>query len=106
VWYEAWNPGLALAKYQDGEELTEAELNELVEYGTLHIVDNNWLEDLDEPTSTALCDSEANEPTDDWTADATEGPRGADAAVDGDEPGGCDVTGAAGDTEYLTTGDD
>lgn len=107
VWFEAWSPGLALEKYQDGEELTEAELNELVEYGTLHIVDNTWLdEDLDEPTQAPHSDVATDESTDGWTTDTTAGTEGADAGVAGDELGGCDVESFTGDTEYPTTGDD
>jgi hypothetical protein len=38
LWPQVWDPPLALQLLQDGNDVSEAQLNDLVEYGTLRVV--------------------------------------------------------------------
>lgn len=57
VWEEAWEPALALLQFQDGNDLTEQQLDDLVEYGTLTIGS------FDEQTEQLTCETEPDRST-------------------------------------------
>lgn len=86
MWSEVWEPGPALRKYRDAEPISEDELNELVEYGTLRIVSEDWFtEDLDDDQATPVHSDPEADPSGDGDA---EGTAGGDASADdaGDDP--------------------
>lgn len=56
IWLTAWSPGTALRKYWDQEPLSDDELLELVEFGTLRVVGEEWFAD---PTDEELDEDEA-----------------------------------------------
>ncbi len=96
-WHQVWTCPTALAMYQEGNDLSERQLDELVERGLLRVVDGLDWDELEDERNVEQ--SETN-PHDDPGGIDPDGPEGAgdpaglswDAGLDPDDSGG-----AAGD---------
>lgn len=95
IWHEAWTPPDALLRLWDGNDLTETELLELVEYGQLHVVGPEWLAEVPSGGETEPDDAGApghdspgvSDAEDSGGGDGNEDPDRHGAGDDVDDPG-------------------